>query len=135
MRKAGIALTAFALAATLGACGGNAGGGNTTNTGAPDKGTGAMSIVDLAQSIGDETTSASSAHMKITAQAAGQDINGEGDLKFGSSDAAMTMDIGTPEGAISMVFVDGVLYIKLPQELQPGKPWLKLDPNLSLIHI
>jgi hypothetical protein len=133
MRKAGTALAAFALAATLGACGGNAGtdNGTATNTGTADTGTDnkPMSIVDLAQSIGDETADASSAHMKMTAQAAGQDITGEGDLKFGSDDAAMAMDLGTSEGAISMVFLDGVLYMKLPQEVQPGKPWIKIDPK------
>jgi hypothetical protein len=129
MRKAGTALAAFALAATLGACGGNAGNGTATNTDTPGSDNKPMSIVDLAQSIGDQTADASSAHMKMTAQAAGQDITGEGDLKFGSDDAAMTMDLGTSEGSIKMVFLDGVLYMKLPQELEPGKPWLKIDPK------
>lgn len=129
MRKAGIALSAFALAVTLGACAGNADSGNANNTGTQDTGANeAVSLVDLAKSIGDQTADANSAHMKITAQAAGEDINGEGDLKFGSEDAAMTMDVATSEGAISMVFVDSVLYVKLPQELEPGKPWLKIDP-------
>jgi LppX/LprAFG-like lipoprotein len=129
MRKAGIALSAFALAVTLGACAGNADSGNAKNTGTRETGaTEAVSLVDLAKSIGDKTSDANSAHMKITAQAAGEDISGEGDLKFGSADAAMTMEVTTPEGAISMVFVDGVLYVKLPQELEPGKPWLKIDP-------
>jgi hypothetical protein len=131
MRIAGIALSAFALAVALGACSGNVGSGNASDTGAQDKGANAqaVSLVDLAKSIGDETSDASSAHMKVTATAAGQNINGEGDLKFGSDNAAMTMDIGTPEGAISMVFVDGVLYMKLPTELEPGKSWVKIDPN------
>jgi hypothetical protein len=129
MRKAGIALSAFALAATLGACGGNDGGAKDTGTADAGGGATAVNVVDLAKSIGDQAADASSAHMKITAQAAGQDITGEGDLKFGSDDAAMTMDMGTPEGSISMVFVDGLLYMKLPQELEPGKPWLKIDPD------
>jgi hypothetical protein len=127
MRKAGIVLCGFALAAALSACGGNADKGNADNAGTQQEKT--VSLVDLAKSIGDETADASSAHMKITAQAAGQDINGEGDLKFGSEDAAMNMDITTPDGTISMVFVDGVLYMKLPKEPEPGKPWVKIDPN------
>jgi hypothetical protein len=133
MRKAGIALSAFALAVTLGACGDNGSGGEATNTGAQDTSANApaaaANLADLAKSIGDETSDATSAHMTITAKAAGQDINGEGDVQFGSADAAMTMDMSTPEGSISMVFVDGILYMKLPQELEPGKPWIKIDPN------
>jgi hypothetical protein len=130
MRKAGIVLSAFALAVTLGACGNSNDNGTANNTGGQDAGAKeAMSLVDLAKSIGDQTADASSAHMKITANAAGQDINGEGDLKFGSADAAMTMDMSTTEGSISMVFIDSVLYMKLPAELEPGKPWVKIDAN------
>lgn len=125
MRKAGIALSAFALAITLSACGDNDGG---TSSGTATT-AGAAQLVALAKSIGDETSKASSAHMTITADAAGQDITGAGDLKFGSADAAIAMDMTTPQGSVSMVFVDGLLYMKLPQELVPGKPWLKIDPN------
>jgi hypothetical protein len=129
MRKAGIVLSAFALAVTLGACGGNGGSSTDTKDAGANGQTGAMSLVDLAKSIGDETAEKSSAHMKITGKAAGQDITGDGDLKFGSDDAALSMDMTTPQGSISLVFLDGVLYVKLPQELQPGKPWLKIDSS------
>jgi hypothetical protein len=131
MRKTAIALSAFALAMTLGACGDNG------NTGGDAKGTdsnsggsvAAASVADLAKSIGDKTVDKSSAHMKLTANAAGQDISGEGDLKFGDADAAMMMDMATPEGNLSMVLLDAVLYIKLPQELEPGKAWIKIDSS------
>jgi hypothetical protein len=133
MRKTAIALSAFALAMTLGACGGNG------STSGDPKGTdgdaggsvAAASVADLAKSIGDKTADKNSTHMKMTANAAGQDITGEGDLEFGNSDAAMTMDMTTPAGAMSMVLVDGVLYIKLPagQELTPGKAWIKIDSS------
>jgi len=128
MRKAGIALSAFALAMTLGACGDN-GSGDTSSGNGSNASAGAVNLAALANSIGDETSEASSAHMTITASAAGQDISGAGDLKFGDADAAIAMDMTTAQGSISMVFVDGVLYMKLPQELVPGKPWLKIDPN------
>lgn len=128
MRKAGIALSAFALAVTLGACGDNGSGGSSASDTKGASGA-AVSLVDLAKSIGDETASKSSAHMKITANAAGQDLTGEGDLKFGSDAAALSMNMSTSQGSISMVFLDGVLYIKTPQELQPGKPWLKIDSS------
>jgi hypothetical protein len=122
MRKAGIVLSAFVLAVTLGACGGTSTDAKDTNGQA-----GGLSLVDLAKSIGDETAEKSSAHMRITGKAAGQDITGEGDLKFGADAAALSMDMTTPQGSISMVFLDGVLYVKTPQELQPGKAWLRID--------
>jgi len=123
MRKAGIALSTFALAVTLSACGGN-GGGTSSDTSA-----GAAQLVALAKSIGDETSKANSAHMTITADAAGQKINGAGDMKFGTADAAIAMDMTTAQGSVSMVFVEGLLYMKLPRELVPGKPWVRIDPN------
>ena len=123
MRKAGIALSAFALAITLSACGDNGGGTSS------DSSAGAAQLVALAKSIGDETSKANSAHMTITADAAGQKITGAGDLKFGSADSAIAMEMTTAQGSVSMVFVENVLYMKLPQELEPGKPWVKVDPN------
>jgi hypothetical protein len=131
MRKAGIALSAFALALTLGACGDNGGsGGSSSNSGGGDNGGGsvaAASLADLAKSIGEQTSDTNTAHMKMTADAAGQQLSGEGDLRMAENDAAMSMDMTTPEGTMSMVLLDNVFYIKLPQELEPGKAWLKID--------
>lgn len=134
MRKAGIALSAFALALTLGACGDNGGSdGSSSNTGGDSNGGGgsvaAASLADLAKSIGEQTSETNTAHMKITADAAGQQLSGEGDLKMSAEDSAMSMDMTTPEGTMSMVLLDKVFYLKLPQELEPGKAWLKIDPN------
>ncbi len=126
MRKVGVALSAFALAVTLGACGGNSDNGSDNRGGAQ---AGSAELVALAKSIGDETSAASSAHMKITAEAADQHINGEGDLRFGDGTAALSMDMSTGQGSVSMVFLDKVLYMKLPQELVAGKPWLRIDPD------
>jgi len=130
MRKTAIALSAFALAVTLGACGDKGNGGEAK--GADSNGGGtvvAANVVDLAKSIGDKTADKSSAHMKLTADAAGQKITGEGDIKFGAQDAAMSMDMTTSEGNMSMVLLDAALYIKLPTELEPGKPWIKIDSS------
>lgn len=133
MRKAGIALSAFALALTLGACGDNGdSNGSSSNSGTDNNSGGtaaAANLADLAKSIGDQTAETNTAHMKITADAAGQQLSGEGDLQMGAEDAAMSMDMTTPEGTMSMVLLDKVFYIKLPQELEPGKAWLKIDAN------
>jgi hypothetical protein len=130
MRKAGIALSVFALAVTLGACGDN-GGSDGSAANSDNGGNGgtvaAKNVADLAKSIGDQTAETNTAHMKITADAAGQQLSGEGDLKMSGADAAMSMDMTTPEGTISMVLLDKVFYIKLPQELEPGKSWIKID--------
>jgi hypothetical protein len=115
MRKAGIALSAFALAVTLGACG--------------DNNDAATNLAALTKSIGDRTVEKNSTHMTLSAMAAGQETTGEGDLELGSEDAAMSMDMTTGMGSMSMVFVDRTLYMKLPQEAEPGKPWFRIDPN------
>lgn len=132
MRKAGIALSAFALALTLGACGDNGSSNNSGNSGAGDNGGGsvaAANLADLAKSIGDQTAETNTAHMKIDVDAAGQKLTGEGDLKMSADAAAMSMEMSTPEGTMTMVLLDNIFYMKLPQELEPGKPWLKIDPN------
>lgn len=133
MRKVGITLSAFALALTLGACGGNGGsGGSSSNNSGGDSGGGsvaAASLADLAKSIGEQTSDTNTARMKISADAAGQQLTGEGNLRMAADDAAMSMDMTTPQGAMSMVLLDNVFYIKLPQELEPGKSWLKIDAN------
>lgn len=131
MRKAGIALSAFALALTLGACGDNGGSGGSSNNSGGDSGgsVAAASLADLAKSIGEQTSETDTAHMTISADAAGQQLSGEGDIRMSEQDAAMSMDMTTPEGTMSMVLLDNVFYIKLPQELEPGKSWLKIDAN------
>lgn len=129
MRKTAVALSAFALAITLGACGGNGGSGDAKDNGGANGGgsVAAASLADLAKSIGDKTAETNTAHVKITADAAGQKIDGEGDVKFAAQDVAMSMTMSTPEGDMSMVLLDKVFYIKLPQEIEAGKSWIKID--------
>jgi hypothetical protein len=132
MRKTGIALSALALAVTLGACGDKGSDNGGAN---PDGGGNApaamANVADLAKSIGDQTAEKTSAHMVFTGDMAGQKLTGEGDVSFAAGNAAISMDVETPEGAMSMVLVDDIFYMKMPagQELEPGKPWLKIDPN------
>lgn len=135
MRKITTVLAAFALAITLGACGDDAEGGNATpegnGGGATSGGTeqAAGSLADLAASIGDRTASTSTAHMVFTGGVGGQEITGEGDIEIGPETAKMTMAFTTPEGSMTMTMLDEVLYLKLPQEIEPGKPWIKIDAN------
>ncbi|OLF18860.1 DUF6612 family protein [Actinophytocola xanthii] len=128
MRKLTGVLSAFALAVTLSACGNEADSGDAgTNNGGGGSEQAATNLAALAKSISDSTADTNTAHMVIDVDAGGQKVTGEGDIELGSADPKMTMTMSTPDGDMEMVFVDGVLYIKTPEELEPGKPWLKID--------
>jgi len=118
MRTTATTLTALALAVTLSACGGSADSGAPAVTG---------EVANLAKSIGDNTVEKNSAHMVFTGGAGGQQVTGEGDIQFGKSDTAVRMDMTTPTGPMTMVLTDGVLYLKPPTEVAPGKAWVKID--------
>jgi len=129
MRKTVALLSAFALAFTLTSCGSddNA-GGNSSNSGNTDNtGLVAANFADLTNAVAEKTED-SSVHMTLTGNMAGQEVSGDGDMRFSTDDFAMTMDVSTPQGDMTMVLVDKVVYIKMPagQELG-GKPWLKID--------
>lgn len=129
MRKLAAVLAAFALTVTLGACGdkGDDGGAATNNNGGNEEA--ATNLVALAKSVSDNTVETSTAHMVFTADVAGEQVEGEGDLKVGADEAAMTMNMSTPEGDVGFVFLDGVMYIDVGQEIEPGKSWIKIDPD------
>jgi hypothetical protein len=83
----------------------------------------------LAQRIGEKSSAKQGAHVTMSVEGAGQSIKAQGDMRFGDSPA---MDIAAeiPEMAeITMRFVDNAFYFKLPDEIQPGKPWVKIDVN------
>jgi hypothetical protein len=132
MRKTGIALSAFALAVTLGACGGNGSSdsGNTntnTSTNAPEEA--AKNVADLAKSVGDQATAKNSAHITMSGNFGGEEMQGEGDVSFDASNPAMSIDMKMTSGDVSMVLVDQVVYIKAAGQEIDGKPWLKIDTN------
>ena len=131
MRKTGIALSAFALAITLGACGGNSGGdgGTTGNTNTSAPAEAAANVADLAKSVGDQATAKNSAHMTMSGNFGGEEMTGEGDVSFDATNPVMSIDMTMSSGDISMVLVDQVVYIKVPGQEVGGKPWLKIDTN------
>ena len=133
MRKTGIALSAFALALTLGACAGNGSGdsGNTndTNTGNGAPAEAAKNVADLAKSVGDQATAKNSAHVTMSGNFGGEEMTGEGDVSFDATNPAMSIDMKMSSGNISMVLVDQVVYIKAAGQEIDGKPWIKIDTN------
>jgi len=133
MRKLTAGLSALALAVTLGACGSNSvsgSGSGTGNSGGGGSEEAATNLAALTQQIGEKATEKNTAHMTLAAEAAGEKINAEGDVEFSGDDIKMTMDMEIPgQGTISMVFAEGIMYIEMPTELEPGKSWIKIDPN------
>jgi hypothetical protein len=125
MRKIAALASALALTVSLAAC-----GDKTAGSAQGDNGNeAATNLVALAKQVGDRTAESNSAHMVFTGGAGGMQVKGEGDLKLGGSDPAisMNMDAGA-QGQMGMVFLDGVLYIKLPAGMVPSdKPWIKID--------
>jgi hypothetical protein len=128
MRRIAASVAALALTVSLAACSdnGNAQQGGGSGNGATEA---ATDLVALAKQVGDQTDESSTAHMEFTGDAGQMKITGEGDMRLGGGEPAMAMDMDTGEtGKMSMVLLDGVLYMKLPAELSQGdKPWIKID--------
>jgi hypothetical protein len=129
MRRIAASVAALALTVSLAACSDET-GGNAQNGGSGGGATeAATNLVALAKQVGDQTDESSTAHMTFTGDAGQMKITGDGDMRLGGGEPAMAMDMDTGQtGKMSMVLLDGVLYMKLPAELsQGGKPWIKID--------
>ncbi|MGH3858732.1 hypothetical protein [Actinokineospora sp.] len=133
MRKKTLLVCGAALAAlTLTACNSGstpttgASGASTTTEAKPTK-SGFDSLKALSDAVTEKSDGAKSAHVTFKGEAGGQKLAGEGDFNFAGEKTAMQMTMGTPEGEITIRFLDNVIYVKMPQPLQPGKAWLKVD--------
>jgi hypothetical protein len=81
----------------------------------------------LAQRVSETSAAKQGAHLNISVEGSGQALGGEGDVRFGAK-PAMDLKMAIPEMAeVTMRFVDDAFYVKLPEELEPGKSWLKID--------
>jgi uncharacterized protein YfaP (DUF2135 family) len=132
MRKLAAVLSVLALTVTLGACAEKEAGQASPSNGSSGGGSeqAATNLAALAQSIGEKTGEKTSAHMTMDMSVAEQTISAEGDMEFGANDVAMTMTMEIPgQGEMTMLLSEGVMYIQMPQELEPGKPWIKIDPK------
>jgi hypothetical protein len=130
MRKFGAVAAVLALAVSLTACGGKT-AGTAQGSGGDGATEAATNLVALAKQVGDRTAETNTAHMVFTGGAGGMQVKGEGDMKLGGDNPAISMDMDAGStGQMSMVLLDGVLYMKLPAGLVPGdKPWIKIDSN------
>lgn len=134
MRKTTLLVCGAALAAlTLTACNSGdsssapaASGGGSSAAAKPGK-TGFDSLKALSDAVTEKSDGAKSTHVTFKGDMAGQKITGEGDYNFAGENTSMQMTMTMSMGEITMRFVDNVVYMKMPQPLQPGKPWLKID--------
>ncbi|MBM7770016.1 hypothetical protein JOD54_000220 [Actinokineospora baliensis] len=124
-------LVAVTVAAALSLTACNSAGQQANGGGAAAAGQGKSAfdtLRGLTDAVKAKSTTAKSAHFTFTGSAAGEELKGEGDYTFGAT-PGMQMTIDTPDGAVSMRLIDSIVYIKTPQELEPGKAWIKLDLN------
>jgi hypothetical protein len=83
----------------------------------------------LAANVAAHTAAKPSVHFVLTTAVAGQSFTGDGDAKLGAQPALqLTMSV-PPVGQLSARLIDDLLYLKLPENLALGKPWVRVDPN------
>jgi hypothetical protein len=130
MRKTTLLTCGAALVAlVLSGCqaGGGSGSGNPSNGSADNAEIGSLTM--LADLVSKKSTEKQSAHVKMSIDAGDQAITAEGNMRFGDN-LAMDLTMAVPEmSEVTMRLVDNVFYIKTPDEIEPGKPWIKIDAN------
>jgi len=85
---------------------------------------------DVVAQAADKTASAGGAKIAFTVDTAGQQVAGTGFMDAKDHKGRMSFQLPQGKGAMDMVFLNRVIYMRLPQlsgQLPGGKPWLKLD--------
>ncbi|MFL6144465.1 MAG: hypothetical protein ACJ72N_21700 [Labedaea sp.] len=123
----GALVTALALAGCGSSGGGTAGqNGNSGNSGGASVEAGS-SLSLLADQVRKTSSAKQSVHVVMNITEGEETVKGQGDMSFGGS-PAIDLTLEVPEMAeLAMRLVDGVFYLKLPDGLTQGKPWVKLD--------
>jgi hypothetical protein len=131
-------VTAGALATALVACGGGSGGNSGGSTGGGSGGgTSVLQGDPVAVVAGAASRSTAEKTAKValtgTVGLSGQtvNLNGDGAIDFANKTFHLTITVPSM-GVIEEVFVDDVIYIKVPSSAAGefgGKPWLKIDPK------
>ncbi|MCP2260409.1 hypothetical protein LX15_004123 [Streptoalloteichus tenebrarius] len=127
MRRAGLVLSGVAASVMLVGCGG---GNGAPQAEAPKPRT-AETVEALSAGFKQATQGKNSARMRFEMAAGDEKMSGDCSVAFGASAEAMDCQVesvekGTPE-KMRMLAKDKVVYVKGPDELEPGKSWLKLD--------
>lgn len=132
MRKTKLLVSGVALATLV-----LAGCNSTATTGTPQGGSNTTtqasgkaafdSLRALSEAVDKQSASAQSAHVTFTGTAGAESFKGEGDFNFAGDKTAMQMTMDTPEGAVTILLVDDTIFVKTPQEVEPGKTWIRVD--------
>ncbi|WP_460302187.1 LppX_LprAFG lipoprotein [Actinocorallia aurea] len=108
-------------------------GSEETTAGAPSAAApaapaGAAEAVEAVQKVAARTAGVESFVMDLTVVSEGTTVKGVGHIRTKPTAAvSLEMNAGA-EGSISMVVVDGVMYMNMGgEEIVPGKTWMKVD--------
>lgn len=132
MRKSRLLASATAVALLVAGCGKAeqqaAPPQTTTAAPTPAEAVAFTSLAELSKAVDTGSSAAKSARMSFSGSDGTDKLSGEGAFDFAGESTAMAMTMTTPaDGTMEMRLVDQVAYIKGGEELEPGKPWLKLD--------
>ncbi|WP_016701263.1 hypothetical protein [Actinoalloteichus spitiensis] len=140
MRKTTIAAFAVALAGVAAGCGNaedtaedTAPGASQEAEGGDAEGSGEHGDAgELITRMNEAMRAEGTVTLLVEGQAAGASISGEGALEYqenGAVDSATTMEVPDSPSPVQSVQVDQIMYLNLGQEFEPGKSWLRIDPN------
>lgn len=118
-----LAAVGVVMIATVAAC-----GDETAGSGSPVEYTSVAELVEAstAASLEHET-----AHLVVTGtdpSLGGQDMTGQ--MRFGDDHTDLSLIADNEVGGI--VMLDGIVYLKSADEMVPGKPWVRVDPEQEL---
>jgi hypothetical protein len=129
MRKAALAAGGMALVLALSGCGGDGSGGGSASE-APLF----SNAQELVRAASAKTEQVQTAKFTYEMSMLGQQMTGKGEGRFAGGDTAMSMTVDMMGMSMEMRMLDGVIYMKMPQQLAqstggqaPTKPWMKVS--------
>lgn len=128
MRTSVLAAGGVALALALTACGGDDSSGGDALTGGNGNGGAFSDLSSLVASAQEETAKSSSSKFTMEMSMGGQTITAEGEGRYSGDETAMSMTMNMAGQSMDMLFVDNVMYMKMPEGMNPdpSKPWIKM---------
>ncbi|WP_197318546.1 hypothetical protein [Saccharomonospora sp. NB11] len=128
MRTSVLAAGGVALALALSACGGDDSSSNNGLPGGSGNGGAFGDLSSLVASAQEQTTQSSSSKFTMEMNMGGQSITAQGEGIYSGENTAMSMTMDMGGQSMDMIFVDNVIYMKMPEGLNPdpSKPWIKM---------
>ncbi|AUS79423.1 hypothetical protein C1701_14820 [Actinoalloteichus sp. AHMU CJ021] len=140
MRKTTIAAFAVALAGVAAGCGNAEDTAEDTTPGSSQEAEGGDAegsgehgdAGELMTRMNEAMMAEGTVTLSYEGEAAGASISGEGVMEYqdgGAVDSSTSMDVPDSPSPVRSVQVGQIMYLNLGQEFEPGKSWLKIDPN------